>query len=366
MLLISYYHFIYFFPLIWSCVVIWRLFFFFNIIKIRIKSVNLTDHQLKSSYVSKITTPFLSSVFLDFLLLSCSFILINFFIFKGLDYWIFFDIFYCSNFLYYYMWYFSWLFFLCIIIFRQTFLLLLLHNYMFFCMMFNFFIFSLLLFLTKSMLSFFFLFEILSIITFLQFIMTKSFYQSQTQTLNTSAATLHQKLLVNTLFFQYWVSFFSTILFVYVLALILYLFGSTDWFILNFFSLVTSELSLTNSLTLKFVIFCFFFAFFLKLGFAPFHLFKVEIYKNISYLIILVYNFFYFLIFFVFFSFISCFYFASNWFISWLFFFLILIGGSSSLIYLMFDIKLVKAFFAYSTVLNVLSLCCFMLGFLTI
>ncbi len=67
-----------------------------------------------------------------------------------------------------------------------------------------------------------------------------------------------------------------------------------------------------------FLFFIFLFSIFLKIGLSPLHLFKIEIYKGIPFLTILI-----FLI-------LGCFY----------------------LIFLIFDINFLKVFFAYSTIIN--------------
>merc|ERR1711976_695499 len=93
---------------------------------------------------------------------------------------------------------------------------------------------------------------------------------------------------------------------------------------------------------------------FLKLGSAPLHLFKVEIYDGLPYVSILFYTTFYVSVFFIFLL----------YFLSYLCFslynyiiFIIVYFVLSGLIYIIFNsifsIQLLKTLFAYSTLLNI-------------
>jgi hypothetical protein len=136
---------------------------------------------------------------------------------------------------------------------------------------------------------------------------------------------------------------------------IIYIFGSSDWFFVNFFNFVNLNLnSFSKSINFILLWFLFFFAFLLKIGFTPIHFFKIEVYKGMPFISIFYYTTYYFFSFFFYFNIIILVNF-SNYKIYWFIFLLIfLILGLFYLIVLLFDINLIKSFFAYSTVINIL------------
>jgi len=101
------------------------------------------------------------------------------------------------------------------------------------------------------------------------------------------------------LFFTYWTTFFSSVLFVYSLLLLTYYFGTTEWYIINFIIRTNSvALSSNFSKSFGFISLLLLIAFFLKTGLTPLHLYKLEVYKGMPFLSIFFYNAFYFLFFF--------------------------------------------------------------------
>ena len=105
-------------------------------------------------------------------------------------------------------------------------------------------------------------------------------------------------------FFQYWVTFFSTIFIVYFYINIFYIYGTSDWFLIQFFNSIGFANSHTDGIVIRFLIVVFIISIFFKLGVTPFHLFKVEVYKGIPYLSIFFYTTYYFIVFFVFFMYL--------------------------------------------------------------
>lgn len=108
----------------------------------------------------------------------------------------------------------------------------------------------------------------------------------------------------------------------------------------------------TTNLNIRFILFIFIFSVFIKMGITPFHLFKIEVYKGIPLLSIFFYTTYYFSIFFLFFLFfLSDFLgiFASMYYNLLT---LIILGGSIYTLILIFDVNFLKAFFAYSTIIN--------------
>lgn len=154
------------------------------------------------------------------------------------------------------------------------------------------------------------------------------------------------------IFFQYWITFFATVLLIYALLCMFYLFGTTEWAVFNLLHNTSSLLQYTSTNNSFFISFVLVFSILLKLGIAPIHLFKIETYKGIPYLSILFYTTYYFTI--VFFMFL-CLLDESVITLANTYYYLILFFISIGLIYiitLLFDVSYLKAFFAYSTVAN--------------
>lgn len=161
---------------------------------------------------------------------------------------------------------------------------------------------------------------------------------------------------INMVFFQYWVTFFSTILLLFGLFSMLYLTGSVDWYFYGY--LVSSDKNLNNFVNeffIKIIANILLLSILFKMGVAPLHLFKIEVYKGIPFLSIMFYTTYYFIVFFLFF------YILLNNYLVVLFDFWInalmisIIIGLIYIISLFFDVNFIKAFFAYSTIINSLS-----------
>ena len=139
----------------------------------------------------------------------------------------------------------------------------------------------------------------------------------------------------------------------FVLLNFLYFFGTSEWVLINNLLNLNFEIMyFTKYSSIWFLGFFFLFSLFLKLGFTPVHLYKIEIYKGLPFISIFFYTTYYFLIFFFFFIFFFFNYLNSffYYFLFILFFFLIF--GFIYVISLLFDVTYMKAFFAYSTILN--------------
>lgn len=154
----------------------------------------------------------------------------------------------------------------------------------------------------------------------------------------------------NVIFFQYWVSFFSSVLFVYSLLMFIQLYGSTEWVYINWLGLADLEGVANISVYSTYLIL--WIAIFLKLGIAPVHLYKIELYKGLPFISILFYTIYFFFIFFIFFCLLIVSYtpaLVAWWYNLGVIFSLI---GVVWVAVLLFDITSLKAFFAYSTIVN--------------
>jgi len=98
------------------------------------------------------------------------------------------------------------------------------------------------------------------------------------------------------------VSFFGSVLLVYSILFCFYYYGTTEFVLVNFLMNldVRSNSGVGNS-HLGLISFTLIVAFFLKLGLAPVHFYKIEIYKGLPLVTILFYTVFFFIGFFFYF-----------------------------------------------------------------
>ena len=211
-------------------------------------------------------------------------------------------------------------------------------------------------FFSTNLLTFFFILEVISSLILFKFITgrdweilistKKSQFFNYKNNLKSTAFT-------NIVFFQYWVSFFSSVLIVYSLLIFLYFYGSTEWVIINFLTsidMTTKSISYNSQIILAYS--ALILGLFLKLGIAPVHLYKIELYKGLPFITLLFYTVYFFFIFFLFFCFLIITYLNSASIIWYNIGILLLSTGVIWVMCLLFDITGLKAFFAYSTIVN--------------
>ena len=218
----------------------------------------------------------------------------------------------------------------------------------------NLFIISPLIFLSNNFFVFYFLLELIVCLTFFKFVVSRFWYKDSYNFYKKASAEKYAdytpKMFVNALFFQYWVSFFSSILLLLFFINLEFYFSSTDWVFLN---LATPFYELPVSFYLYF--FLFVIAFFLKLGITPLHLYKVEVYKGLPYISLYIYTLIFFFIYFIFFVTLLLTYFYIFISYIWISLVLLLVIGVVYVVCMLFDINFIKSFFAYSTIINSLS-----------
>lgn len=206
------------------------------------------------------------------------------------------------------------------------------------------------LFFVNTVFTFLFLVELISVVLLYKLISSKIWFKNvvKSKTINNNIPQNY----INMVFFQYWVTFFSTIFIIYFYINIFYVYGTSDWFVIQFLNTLDVENNNTNVAIFKLLIIIFLLSVFFKLGITPFHLFKVEVYKGIPYLSIFFYTTYYFIIFFIFFLFLLSDYLGAFITQYYLFLVLLLFLGSIYVIILLFDVSFLKAFFTYSTIIN--------------
>lgn len=226
-------------------------------------------------------------------------------------------------------------------------------NIDYFFALFNICLFIPIMYLSNTVFTFIFLLEIISILILYKFSVSKYFFNSSKNNEKNVFLKNTPKFFVNMVFFQYWVSFFSSVILFFSIFNILLLLGTSDWFIINILNKTSSFFK--ENYIYMFVYMVFIIGMFFKIGFTPTHFFKIEVYKGLPLISILFYTVFYFMSFFIYFVLIIFYYNNSFKFLIWFFLYIFITLGLIYIISLFFDINLIKNFFAYSTIINALT-----------
>lgn len=229
-------------------------------------------------------------------------------------------------------------------------------NIDYFFALFNLSIFIPMMYLSNSMYTFLFLLESNSILILYKFSVSKYFFKSPKENDKFKFLKNTPKHYINMLFFQYWINFFSSIILFVSVFNILLLLGTSEWFLINVLNKFNFNIYYNDNFYYNFFLyFIFILGMFFKIGFTPSHLFKIEVYRGIPLISILFYTVYYFMSFFLFFVVMFFYYINSFRLFIWFFLFIFIIFGLIYIITLLFDINLLKTFFAYSTVINSLT-----------
>lgn len=229
----------------------------------------------------------------------------------------------------------------------------------------NLCIFIPIMFLSNSFYNFLFVLEVVSMLIFYKFSVSKFWFKNINDAFNKKNLLdrFFSRSYSNVLFYQYWVNFFSTTVMLISLINLIFLYGSSDWMFLNFLNLINSNVSYFNIKEFNLIFWIpLFLGFFLKIGVSPLHLFKIEIYKGIPFISIYFYTTYYFFSYFLFFSTLIYFYLNTFKVFWWLFIIIFFIISMIYIVSLLFDVNFTKAFFAYSTIANSLSYLCLLVA----
>lgn len=206
-------------------------------------------------------------------------------------------------------------------------------------------------FITNTLFTFFFFIELASCCIFYKFILSK--FNFSNKYTKDNFFSIYSKNYLNVLFYQYWSSFFSSILLVFSIYSMYILVGSSEWSIINFILESNKQVNyIQNNFLIIIISIVIFIGFLIKLGVAPLQLYKIEVYKGLPFLSIFFYTTFYFLIFFLYFSLIFIYYLSSFSYIYWLILLILISIGIFYILFLIFDINAFKSFLAYSTIIN--------------
>jgi NADH:ubiquinone oxidoreductase subunit 2 (subunit N) len=136
-----------------------------------------------------------------------------------------------------------------------------------------------------------FLLELVALLIFGKMAVSRvTIKKSRIDTTNTFNKPPRSYGLFNSLFFQFWANFVSSICLFFSLLNIHYMFGTSHFFLINFLlSLISSNWYLMNVFVVVSLL-VLLTGFFIKLGLTPYQFFKIEIYKGIPVYIIIVYT----------------------------------------------------------------------------
>ncbi len=213
-------------------------------------------------------------------------------------------------------------------------------------------------FYVNTLYSFIFLLEVLSALIFYKFVASRIWNTEEISTdalKNKSFSRSLPKQYLDMLFFQFWATFFSTITLLISTLTLFYLFNTTDWVSMYYLISLNFELGyFTNSIFFTLLLIPLLLGIFLKLGLTPLHLYKIELYQGIPFKTIFFYTTYFFLTFVTFFSYFLLFLFSyTSTYWMWLLTIFFILGVLYATA-LLFDVNFIKAFFAYSTVINII------------
>lgn len=230
------------------------------------------------------------------------------------------------------------------------------YNIDFFFSISNIILFLTFIFYICNLFGFIFFLEINSLVVLYKFISSRYWYQAKTifkkSVFDLTNRAIPQSYL-NMLFFQYWSTFFSSIFLFYSIANIFFNYGTTEFVVIEYLNTANVNIKYLNNHYYMFFIWVpLFFGFLLKIGLTPFHLFKIEVYKGLPLVTLVFYTSFYFFVYFLYLVLFLCILLPSVKYSLTHVFYCTLTIGTVYMTSLLFDITSLKAFFAYSTIIN--------------
>jgi NADH:ubiquinone oxidoreductase subunit 2 (subunit N) len=176
--------------------------------------------------------------------------------------------------------------------------------------------------------------------------------KSSIDSINSFNPTQYSYGLFNSLFFQFWANFVSSACLFFTLLNIHYVFGTSNFFIINFlFYLLNCSTYITN-VFISVILIVLLTGFFIKLGLSPYQFFKIETYKGIPLYIIIVYTTIYLVTYIYIFLFLFLYQLNSLREFVGSYVLFILTVNLLYLVSLLFDTKNFKAFLSYSTLIT--------------
>lgn len=219
----------------------------------------------------------------------------------------------------------------------------------------TFFILSPFIVLSSNFYSFFFIIEVLGVAILVKFTFLPLTYSSKGHARGSISST--PRPLVMSIFTYYWMSFFSSsFLLVYIITM-LFTWGTVDYFeltVMMYFSKFT--MISTSSLFYSTLGLFFSLGFLLKAGAAPFHLYKVSVYKGIPLFSVIVYTFIFYLTYMMYFSYLVPILVHTTGMLTSLFMLFTLVVGTIYLTTALYNNRNLKTFLALSSSINAITI----------
>lgn len=219
----------------------------------------------------------------------------------------------------------------------------------------TFFLIAPFLVLSPNFYSFFFIIELLGVIILVKFIFLPMTYSSKGE--KKGVLSSNPRPLLVSIFNYYWMSFFSSSFIILYIIIILFTWGTSDYYELNLLdSFSKFTMISTTSLFYSLLGLMFSLGFLLKAGAAPFHTYKLTLYRGLPLLSIVNYTFMFYITYIVYFSYIIPILVHTTGIISSLFLLLIIVLGSIMLLISLFSNRQLKSFLALSSSINIISI----------
>lgn len=347
---IFYREYCYIVPYILVFINIWTFFIKSNFLNVNIKP-NAKDKIKPTNVIKK---PHYS-IFINWISVQFGLLFLNLFLIKGYSTTFLWNNFYLNNFNTY-MVQITIILIYVLLIFSKTLVTNNInYNTDFFFSLSNTILFLILLSQANNLFCFIFILELNSITIFYKFVSSKYWYKVKKEVEESKFDLINRQIpknYLNMLFFQYWSTFFSSVLIFFSLANIFYVYGSTDYVFVESINYINSNNPIIKYKFVLLVWLPFLLGFFIKIGLTPFHLFKIEVYKGLPIISIMFYTTLYFYVYFLYFILLM------NYHIDFLkliinsIFYITIVLGIIYIIALIFDITSLKSFFAYSTIIN--------------
>jgi hypothetical protein len=202
-----------------------------------------------------------------------------------------------------------------------------------------------------------FLLELVALLIFGKFAVSRILFNKNPIDLNKSTNIPQFSYgLFNSLFFQFWANFVSSIFLFFSLINIHYAFGTSNLFFINLFCSILKHTNYLPEIFITFSLAVLTTGLFIKFGLSPYQFFKIETYKGIPLYMIVVYTTLYLVIYIYFFSYLYINQIPNIKNFIGMFVIIFISISMFYLVSLLFDTKNFKAFLSYSTLITIINI----------
>jgi len=223
------------------------------------------------------------------------------------------------------------------------------------CTNLTFFLLAPILSLTANLYSFFLIIELLGICILAKFSFLPLGYSSKTNSKGIVLST--PKPLVVSIFTYYWMGFFSSIFLAFYLVIMMYAWGTTDYYELTNLLYFSDKITMSISSYFYSILSSFFIlGFLLKAGAAPFHTYKMHMFRGLPLFSVIIYTSLFYVTYLVYFAYLIPVIILSSFDLGAIVIMVVTVLGIVYLTNDLFTNKHLKTFFALSSALNATTL----------